>query len=239
MTCAFAGTAAAAKVVSVPISLGRSYHDDKHINKRSFVQSNAVKPSESWFYYTNVTIGTPPQAIALIIDSGSSDIWVPSKKLTQLSGVRSSDFGLGFYNETLSSTYRNVSEYYSAIFGDGLSVSGTYMTDTLSIGETHVSALSMAIATNGSLAENVVTNYTTTSNATGFNGFMGLGPSIFQSNATNCILDDISDNCTSFRGCNERLIAPCLQPGLLDRLVQQNATRTRAYSLYLDGLGLY
>jgi Eukaryotic aspartyl protease len=30
------------------------------------------------FYYTNVTVGTPGQQLALQIDTGSSDVWMPS-----------------------------------------------------------------------------------------------------------------------------------------------------------------
>ena len=49
------------------------------------------------------------------------------------------------------------------------------MTDSLPIGETHVNALSVAIATNGSLAENAVTNCTIADNATASTGSWDLG----------------------------------------------------------------
>lgn len=32
----------------------------------------------SGLYYANVTVGTPAQALSLQIDTGSSDVWVPS-----------------------------------------------------------------------------------------------------------------------------------------------------------------
>lgn len=42
------------------------------------VTANLGNAVTSGLYYANVTVGTPAQALSLQIDTGSSDVWVPS-----------------------------------------------------------------------------------------------------------------------------------------------------------------
>lgn len=42
------------------------------------VQANLGNAEQAGLYYANVTVGTPPQDLSLQIDTGSSDVWVPS-----------------------------------------------------------------------------------------------------------------------------------------------------------------
>ena len=238
--CFMFATASIAKVISVPISRSRSQRSGLHVTKRGSIQSDAVGTNYFSYYYTNVTIGSPPQEIALVIDTGSSDVWVPSKKLSQLLGAKEANFDLGLFDETQSSTYKSMPYDFSAGYQNGLSVSGSYMTDSFSIGGTLVDDLTMIMTTKGTLAESTLAENSTTINiATGFNGILGLGPDPLQANATNCIFNFNSvGNCTG-RDCVQQRYAPCLHPGLLDRLVKQKAIATRAYSLYLNDIGQY
>ena len=231
MICTFGFTAATAqKVLSVPFSRGQDSRSESRIARRGFVRSDAINSNQADYYYTNVSIGTPPQPIALVVDTGSGDIWVPSKRMGDLCGDEGSNCRLGVYDETASSTYRTVPNIFNASYVDELQVNGTYMTDNLSISATVVDTLSMGLATDGTVAEE----------ATGLNGIMGLGPPLTEFNTTHCRLVSNKPNCTlPFRQCDERRVAPCLRPGILDKLVEQGAISTRAFSLYLNDNGQY
>ncbi len=232
---AISHVAATTKVVSVPFSRTDSNHH--HLNsrriKRSFLQSTAIETIQFNYYYTNVTIGSPPQPVALIIDTGSSVTWVPSKDLC---GPHDSHCLLGTYDANLSATYRSLPNNFAGAYENGLSISGNYMTEDLVIGDSHIDDLSMALIKNGTIAfEKTAFG----AEPTGFNGIMGLAPSLSHSNTSNCPLTVDKTNCTlSARECYELQISSCLRPGLMDSLVQQHTIATRAYSLYLNSLGL-
>ncbi|KAF7724698.1 hypothetical protein EC973_000806 [Apophysomyces ossiformis] len=77
-----------------------------------------------------VAIGTPPQEFLLLLDSGSSDTWIPSKRCQLQDGCPSSNH----YDPAASSTY-NASEYdYSLQYVTG-STTGNYFQDSITIGD--------------------------------------------------------------------------------------------------------
>lgn len=73
----------AANIVHVTVersrlsSLVRS-NEQLSLNSRSTVQVKLYNEYSQGFYAVNVTIGTPGQAVTLILDTGSSDTWVLS-----------------------------------------------------------------------------------------------------------------------------------------------------------------
>lgn len=68
---------ASAGTVSAPF-VKRNFHHDASIEKRETLTLEALNNITGGGYYGEFQIGTPPQNISFLLDTGSSDTWVNS-----------------------------------------------------------------------------------------------------------------------------------------------------------------
>ncbi|KAK8016174.1 acid protease [Apiospora rasikravindrae] len=109
-------------------------------------------------YYAEVAIGTPPQHVTLIVDTGSSDTWVVDKSADGCEG----DLCLTLYDSHASSTVKMLDDtLFNITYQDGTRATGNMINDTLRIGGATIKSLEMGLTT-------TVTNP--------ISGILGLGP---------------------------------------------------------------
>lgn len=86
-------------------------------------------------YLCSVSIGTPAQTVTLDFDTGSSDLWVWSTKLSKTIQAQGKKSGHKFFDPSASSTWKTMSgSTWQISYGDGSSASGTVGTDDVVLG---------------------------------------------------------------------------------------------------------
>jgi len=102
---------------------------DKASNKGTAGQG--MNDYEDLEYVGNITIGTPPQPFAVILDTGSSNLWIPDKTCKTCVKAKKD-----LYDSSASSTYKANGQHWEVDYGDGSSASGILGVDTVTIGDT-------------------------------------------------------------------------------------------------------
>ena len=97
-------------------------------------------------YLINMTIGTPGQRFSLQLDTGSSDIWIPSVDSNACQEAEQACQVLGQYDSSASSSYVDVSSGFQISYQDNSAVAGDYINETLSIGDTVIKDMTMGLA---------------------------------------------------------------------------------------------
>ncbi|KAG8907021.1 Vacuolar protease A [Tulasnella sp. 403] len=92
-------------------------------------------------YFTEITLGSPPQTFKVILDTGSSNLWIPSKRCTSIAC-----FLHAKYDHDASSTYQKNGTAFEIRYGSG-SMEGFVSRDQLRIGDLEIKNQLFAEAT--------------------------------------------------------------------------------------------
>lgn len=127
--------AASAGVVGIDIQRREDFdyiqHDRVRLGRRQISQT---LDNFQILYFANITLGTPPQVLRMLIDTGSSDLWCNTPQSTLCSTVSRKCAISGTYDSKVSSSYKFLSSDFTIRYLDGSSAEGDYVTDTINLG---------------------------------------------------------------------------------------------------------
>lgn len=202
-------TSYASAVVKMSISRGPDpFANTNHITSRSTITSDLHNNLTRGSYFVDVEVGTPPQAQRLVIDTGSTDVWLLSDN-TDLCTSRTLQrkyFGgcISSFSTSKSSTFKTVGKgQFNITYLDGSGATGDYILDTFSISGSSLTNLQMGMALKATLGT----------------GLMGLGYSINEASNS-----------------RKNIVPAFTYPSVIETMVSQGKIARKAYSLYLDDL---
>ncbi|KAG8261042.1 lysosomal aspartic protease-like [Homalodisca vitripennis] len=91
----------------------------------------SLKDVQDMYYYGPITVGTPPQKELVDFDTGSADLWVPSKQICKSQPSYCKVHRT--YNDKKSKTYKKNGKPFSITYGSG-EVSGFVSQDNIKVG---------------------------------------------------------------------------------------------------------
>ena len=96
---------------------------------------------QNFLFYADAEVGTPGQKFRFVLDTGSSDVWIPAQQCTdQVCGNHTR------FNMNQSDTFVPLNKTFGIAYGSG-SVKGTWGRDTVTIGEQNVKRVDIGLVT--------------------------------------------------------------------------------------------